>query len=228
MTNTTTRVIPRIISIEGPIGAGKSTILVELARFYEEKQRTDIVIMREPVEVWNSVCGEDGESIIQKFYKNPGKYSFAFQTLICNTIVQEMETIIANNPECTTIICERSLCASKYVFAKMLYDDNLFEKALYEIYSMAFKQFAQGFVATKIVYLDCPPISCLARIERRGRTGEDRISIDYLIKCERYYINWMFSTKVPMLTIDVKKDIDILSHIYKSYIVEIDDFIKLP
>jgi deoxyadenosine/deoxycytidine kinase len=216
---------PTIIAIEGSIGAGKSTILVELEKLYFTQNRKDVVVMREPVDVWNAVCDEDGENIIQKFYKDPKKYSFAFQTLICNTIVQEMNRIITDNPKCTTIICERSLCASKYVFAKMLHDDNLFEKTLYDIYSMAFNQFAQGYVANKIVYMDCPPVSCLSRINKRRRLGEDNISLEYLIKCENYYVSWLSSIKVPRIVIDVKRDIDISGDIYASYIREIDDFI---
>lgn len=215
---------PIIISIEGPIGAGKSTILTELEKYYKGK-RNDVIIMREPVDIWNSVCDKDGKSIIQKFYADPGKYSFAFQTLICNTIVAEMERNIAENPFCTTIICERSLCASKYVFAKMLYDDSLFEESLYRIYEMAFAQFAQKFVANKIVYLDCPPESCILRIKRRRRAGEDLISLEYLTRCDKYYSEWMKSVNVPMINIDVKTDMDFSGGLYLSHINRIDEFI---
>lgn len=91
---------------------------------------------------------------------------------------------------------------------------------------MAFEQFARGFVANKIIYLDCPPVVCLNRIGLRGRLGEDRISLEYLIKCEKYYINWILSVKVPMLHIDVQKNSEITGQLYKSYIDKIDCFVS--
>ena len=71
---------PFIVSLEGNIGAGKSTIIdilrqkykTEPDKYFGKLAKEKIVFMQEPVDVWTSVCDSvTGESILQKFYKDP-------------------------------------------------------------------------------------------------------------------------------------------------------------
>ena len=71
----TTSVRPRILTVEGNIGAGKSTFLGELQKRYAD--RDDIMFLLEPVGIWESVVDEEGKNMLEKFYDNPKKYSFA-------------------------------------------------------------------------------------------------------------------------------------------------------
>ena len=60
---------PIIISVEGNIGAGKSTIMEKMQELLESKE---IGFMREPVDIWEKMKDpHDGENILVKFYKDP-------------------------------------------------------------------------------------------------------------------------------------------------------------
>lgn len=83
---------PFIIAIEGNIGAGKTTLFNYLKNYVETHlpvvTRSRFVFMREPVDVWQSICDSLGESILSKFYKNPEKYAFPFQIMAYTTRFQ--------------------------------------------------------------------------------------------------------------------------------------------
>ena len=80
---------PVIISIEGNIGSGKSTLLEQLRTKY--KNNKQIVFINEPVDEWDTIKDEDGQTILSKFYKNQSKYAFSFQMMayICIDVIQK-------------------------------------------------------------------------------------------------------------------------------------------
>jgi deoxyadenosine/deoxycytidine kinase len=200
--------IPRIISVEGSIGAGKSSLLGELQNYISKENRTDIIILREPVEEWESVRDVDGNSILWLFYSDPVKYALAFQTLVCTTMVSALRAAAQNNPECRIIICERSLAVSRYVFAKMLHDTQQFGgEVQYNIYCRTFDELAELYNVHDIIFMNCSPKVCHERIIRRSRQGEAGVSLDYLERLEKYYLDWLHNMKVPILNIDVNIEV---------------------
>jgi len=91
---------PRILTIEGNIGAGKSTFLGELQKRYAE--RNDILFLLEPVGIWESVVDDQGKHMLEKFYENPQKYSFAFQVLAFSTRLKLIREIRGRLADVTT------------------------------------------------------------------------------------------------------------------------------
>ena len=73
---------PRILSVEGNIGAGKSTLVEALKERYAHDP--SILFLQEPVDVWSTVQ-QDGKTILELFYENQEKYSFAFQAMAFST-----------------------------------------------------------------------------------------------------------------------------------------------
>ena len=51
----------KIVSVEGNIGAGKTTILNKMQK---ENTDTSIVFIREPVDIWESFKDNDGNTIL--------------------------------------------------------------------------------------------------------------------------------------------------------------------
>ena len=100
--------------------------------------------------------------------------------------------IIDKNP---IIITERSLYTDKYVFAKMLYDDNKMEEINFQIYNKWFEEFASEFPITKIIYIKTNPELCFERIKKRSRNGESNIPLIYLENCHNYH-NIMIQTQL--------------------------------
>ena len=107
----------KIISIEGNIGSGKSTILKSLKKHL--CNNNNIIFIQEPVDQWENIKDKEGNTILKKFYENQKEYSFAFQMMAYISRLSVLKIAIENNPE-AIIITERCLNTDRFVFAKML------------------------------------------------------------------------------------------------------------
>ena len=110
----------RIISIEGNIGSGKSTLVHNLQSHFKNKN-INAIFIQEPVNIWNSIRDNNG-TILEQFYKDQEKFSFSFQMMAYISRLSVLKNAIKQNPN-AIIITERSLYTDKFVFAKMLYDN---------------------------------------------------------------------------------------------------------
>ena len=68
---------PKIISIEGNIGSGKSTLVERLKTKYASNHK--ICFLEEPVNIWESIKDKDGNSMIMKYYGNQKNMHFHFR-----------------------------------------------------------------------------------------------------------------------------------------------------
>ena len=179
----------RVLSIEGNIAAGKSTLLEELKKKY--KDNVKINFLDEPEELWENVKDKYGVSMLQKYYSNPTKYAFAFQMMAYTSrlkILRKMEAKLREeikNGEDRLIITERSILTDKYVFAQMLYDEGKMEDVEFQIYNEMFEEFSTQTV-DMIVMLETRPEVSFERVIKRGRVGEV-IPLEYLEKCFAYH-----------------------------------------
>ena len=198
--NTQERRRPFIASLEGNIGAGKSTIVdilkhkyeTEPAKYFGALSGSKIVFMKEPVDIWTSICdSETGESILEKFYKDPKTYAFAFQVMVYNTHLEAFRKVVRENPDCVLLICERSIDAGRHIFAEMLRDDGMIDEVCFKVYQNLFDSTSSEFPLDAILYLDVEPETCLERIGKRSREGEGNIPLEYLERCKSYYKKWL-------------------------------------
>jgi len=179
---------PIIITIEGNIGSGKSTLL---HHFQEKNKDKNYVFVKEPVDLWENVQDENGKTILENFYKDSTKYSFAFQIMAFTTRMSVLKKAIKNNPNAEVIICERSIEADRNVFAQMLYDDKLMSKMEHKIYTDLAKEYIDDHPLAGVVYFYTTSDKCQERIKIRSRTGESNIEDSYLSKCEKYHNDWL-------------------------------------
>jgi thymidylate kinase len=197
---------PIIISIEGNIGSGKSTILEKLQDFMKDNNR--IVFLKEPVDIWETIKdSKTGENILQKFYNNQNKYAFPFQVMAYASRLSMIRNTIKNSTDIDIIICERSLAADKHIFAKMLYDDGKIDDINYQIYNRFYNMFEDEFKLDGIVYIDADAEICSERINKRSRKGESNISLEYLQKCKSYHHEWLTNTKTNVLNINANVNV---------------------
>ena len=181
---------PYMISIEGNIGAGKSTFVAELKILYAD--RKDIVFLQEPVDAWAEIT-QDGKTMLELFYENQKKYSFAFQVMAymsrLRMLKEEMDKAFISDTK--IIVMERSLDADRHIFAKMLYEDGMIEKCMYEIYQLMSDDGLKEYSSDGIIWLNTGAEECHRRIGKRGREGEEKIGMEYLEKCDRYHGEWL-------------------------------------
>ena len=180
----------KVISIEGNIGSGKSTLLSHLKQSLSEKNVPEIIFLQEPVDEWENIKDEQGNTMIQKFYGDQTKYSFSFQMMAYISRLALLKKSIEENPN-AIVITERSLFTDKFVFAKMLYDSKKMESVEYQIYLKWFDNFVNDFPINCTIYVKTDPDMCHARIARRSRSGESTISLDYLNDCHKYHESMM-------------------------------------
>jgi len=183
-----------IVSIEGNIGSGKSTLLAKLRETYADD--ANIVFLKEPVDEWEKITDENGVTILEKFYADQEKYSFAFQMMAYVSRLKVLRDALkkitdSQSSKRTILITERSLYTDKLVFAKMLYDSGKIEHVNYQIYLNWFDTFSGEFPVHKVIYVKTGPENCYARIAKRSRDGEGNIPLDYLDKCSQYHDNML-------------------------------------
>ena len=180
----------KVISIEGNIGSGKSTLLSHLKQSLSAENVPQIIFLQEPVDEWENIKDEQGNTMIQKFYGDQTKYSFSFQMMAYISRLALLKKSIEENPN-AIVITERSLFTDKFVFAKMLYDSKKMESVEYQIYLKWFDNFVNDFPINCTIYVKTDPDMCHARIARRSRSGESTISLDYLNDCHKYHESMM-------------------------------------
>lgn len=178
-----------IVTIEGNIGCGKSTIL-NCIKEYNSNANVPIILVKEPVDEWENIKDNTGKSILQLFYENPHEYAFSFQMMAYISRLNNLKKAIMENTN-SIIVTERSLLTDKFVFAKMLKDDNKIKDVDYAIYLNWFDTFSQDFPVHKVIFMNSTPTTCYDRISRRSRTGENNITFDYLKNCHKYHDKMM-------------------------------------
>lgn len=233
----------KIVSLDGNIGSGKSTIAKRLKSFYNDCENINpggceynVVFLDEPVDDWCSIRDNDGKSLLQKFYNNQAQYSFAFQMAayisrlaLLRTCIQNIKN--SNSTKPTVIITERCIYSDKFIFAKMLHDEQKIDEIEYKIYLRWFDTFVDDFPAINVIYINSPPQICQERIKRRCRQGEEIIPLDYLKKCHEYHGSYlkemMTKTDANSLTINCEIDVnDKNKYIETEWILSMVEFIE--
>eukprot|EP00597_Dinobryon_sp_UTEXLB2267_P003272 CAMPEP_0170075728 /NCGR_PEP_ID=MMETSP0019_2-20121128/12822_1 /TAXON_ID=98059 /ORGANISM="Dinobryon sp., Strain UTEXLB2267" /LENGTH=268 /DNA_ID=CAMNT_0010286901 /DNA_START=52 /DNA_END=858 /DNA_ORIENTATION=+ len=195
---------PILISIEGNIGAGKTTLLESLKR-----NRPQWTFINEPVDSWSKIRNEKGQSILEVFYEDRKRWSYTFQNCALLTRYQEIEGAIQSSKSSGAtgnriFLTERCLDTDFQVFTKMLKAEGsldslelmLYEKLLHQLQTTATPLSA-------IVHVNTRPEVCTQRILKRGREGEDAISLEYLQALDYYQNQWIDNTNVPNVATDL-------------------------
>jgi deoxyguanosine kinase len=234
-----------IVSIEGNIGSGKSTLLETLKTIF--KENSNVLFLREPVDEWEKIKDNDGNTMLQKFYANQKEYSFAFQmmayisrlTILRETVRDIMNKVSLsqdknekdkNENDKYIIITERSLYTDKFVFAKMLYDQGKIEDVMYQIYLNWFDEFAKDFPVNDVIYVNTDPTKCYERIHKRARVGEEVIPLAYLTACHDYhnaFLDESTGIKATQLVLNGNLDIFQNSQVVDDWIASIKNFLQI-
>lgn len=155
------------IAIEGNIGAGKSTVLPQLA------EKLGFEIIREGIET-----DKGFQDCLAEFYDKGDKVSF---DQLQEYLAHYRATIIQNLDPSRNYIMERSLQGA----ALFCIAENHTDTATWTLQS--FKHVEQP---SHYIFLDCPADVCLERIIQRGRECEKDMPLDYLQRVERAHQDW--------------------------------------
>lgn len=188
-----------IITIDGNIGSGKSTILNQIHHNYK------ISIDLEPIEQW--------KNYLEDLYLNKNIFNFQLRVWLDRAWIQEKENKIL-------LLMERSPYFIKNVFNQIAYNNNLITNNELNILNELYLKTDNIWKANKYIYLKSNPEKCMDRIKKRGRKYEcNNITLEYLRDIHELHENTYknaIENNMDILIIDIEdKEIDeIISLIY--------------
>lgn len=191
-----------IITIDGNIGAGKTTILNYLHNNF------NINIDLEPVDKW--------KPFLDNIYYNKKNYfNFQIRVWLDRSWIQEKN----NN---SVIIMERSPYFIRNTFNKFFYDNNFISNEENNIINEFYDKTDNFWTSSYYIYLRSSPNKCLERILLRGRENEMNINLDYLNEIHQLHessYNKALNEKKNIICIDIEdKTIEEISSIIIKYI----------
>jgi len=157
---------PIIISIEGIIGAGKSTF-IELIKTIPNMK---IGLFHEPVDEW--------KDILPLFYNDPKRWSYTFQMYAFYTKIKNSMEFDFSDYD--VIITERSIY-SDGIFMNMLYESGNVSDIEMELYNKWWSLWKKDYKLNinAFIYLNVDISTAMQRVISRNRDGEDKITYNY-------------------------------------------------
>jgi len=206
---------PFIVSIEGNIGAGKSTMLKHFQKY------SDVEIVPEPVAEW---CDVKGHNLLQKLYEDPKRWSFQFQSYVQLTRLQ----LLNKRTTSSVKIIERSIQNNRFCFLENAKKDGSLSGAELEVlfswYNWLDKNL--GLPLDLIVYLRTSPEVAYERLRQRGRKEESDVPMKYIEGLHQSYEEWLVQKSkgplpAPVLILDADQGVEKMLETYNLFNDEI-------
>jgi deoxyadenosine/deoxycytidine kinase len=206
-TNTNASAHPIVISVDGNIGAGKSTFLAALAAAMPEAE-----VVQEPVGEWMTLKNAEGKSLLELFYEDKRRWAYVFQNCAILTRLRTIRDALATTKK-RVVITERSVLTDRHVFAEMLRASGDIDDLEWALYMKWFDAFAADLPIRGIVYITTGVGTSAGRIVERGRHGEEHIPLDYLAALDEQHHRWLATTDRPVIHISTETGVSVEDNI---------------
>ena len=175
------------IAIAGNIGAGKTSLTELLAQHYKWEAHFEEVI---------------DNPYLDDFYNHMERWSFNLQIFFLKS---RFAQLIAIHEEKKNVIQDRTIYEDAHIFAPNLQAMGLMTKRDFDNYISLFEMMENLIQGPDVmVYLRSTVPNLVNKIQKRGRSYENSISIDYLSRLNERYEAWISKyDKSKLLIIDV-------------------------
>ncbi|MFJ7828549.1 deoxynucleoside kinase [Psychrobacillus sp. NPDC096623] len=149
------------ITVEGPIGVGKTSLAKAIATKYQFELLKEIV---------------DENPFLNKFYEDIAEWSFQTEMFfLCNRYKQ------LSDIEKKYLSKENPVVADYHIFKNLIFAKRTLSEVEYEKYEAIYQILTKDMpVPNMVIYLDASIDVLVGRIDMRGRDFEKKISSDYL------------------------------------------------
>lgn len=162
------------IAVAGNIGAGKTTLTRLLAQHYGWSPHFEEV---------------ENNPYIDDFYQDMQRWSFHMQIYYLNNRFQQILSIKAGEQ---SVIQDRTIFEDSQIFAPNLYDMGLMNKRDFDTYLSLYDTIqSQIGYPDLLIYLQASIPTLVNQIQKRGRSFEDALRLDYLKKLNARYNSWI-------------------------------------
>jgi deoxyadenosine/deoxycytidine kinase len=194
---------PILISLDGNIGAGKSTLLQHI-----EEHIPQVTVVKEPVGAWTSLKNQNGDNLLELFYRDTSRWCYTFQNCAILTRLMDTQRILKEwvpaDGKLPIIITERSVLTDRHVFAEMLHREGKMDDLEWDLYMMWFNHFGKDLPVKGVIHLTTSAETSNERIHIRGRSGEERIPMEYLHKLQDQHKKWIAGSDLPVLDVSTE------------------------
>ena len=224
---------PIIISIDGNIGSGKSTLMKILKKNFESYYFVD-----EPVDKWLATKDDENKNLLTNFYENKNRWSYTFQNYAFITRSKDLlEAVEVNKAKSIyeyfkvlfnrlifgkrlVIFTERSILTDRNVFAEMLHDSKEINSMEWTMYLDWYKIFEKTLKIDNVIYLKTDPDKSYERVNKRARNEEKTVALEYLQSVHHKHEKWL-NNNPTVLTLDGNLEFEDDLEIQKSIITNI-------
>jgi deoxyguanosine kinase len=172
------------ISIEGNIGAGKTTLAHMLARHYNAR-----LILEQFAD----------NPFLPKFYENPAQYAFPLELFFMAERYKQLKELVYSADLFQSVTITDYLFTKCLLFAKVNLPDQEFR--LYQkLFDILQAQVVQPDI---LVYLHAPVSKLQVNIHKRNRSYEQSISDEYLFDIQETYTRYIRQHNTRTIFVDV-------------------------
>ncbi|HSC52406.1 MAG TPA: deoxynucleoside kinase [Phnomibacter sp.] len=171
------------ITIEGNIGAGKTTLAHLLSKKLDAR-----LVLEEFAD----------NPFLPKFYENPKQYAFPLELFFMAERYKQLKDMVVSRDLFNTITVSDYLFTKCLLFAKV----NLPEEE-YRLYQKLFDIIHSQIIQPDIlIYLHAPVSKLQQNIKKRNRSYEQGIPDEYLFNIQQTYSTYIKQHAVPTLLVD--------------------------
>ena len=181
------------IAIAGNIGSGKTSLTELLAHHYGWQPHFEEV---------------DDNPYLEDFYEDMTRWAFSLQIFFLKSRLASVQQIRESGKD---VIQDRTIYEDAYIFAPNLFDMGLMSRRDYETYLSLF-ELMSSFVQPPdlLIYLRASVPTLVEQIQKRGRSYENNIRLDYLKRLNERYEAWIERYNKGKLLIINTNDIDFI------------------
>lgn len=171
------------VTIEGNIGAGKTTLAHLLCKHYNAR-----LVLEEFAD----------NPFLPKFYENPGQYAFPLELFFMAERYKQLKDLLQVKDMFQSITISDYLFTKCLLFAKVNLPDEEFRlyQKLFEIIN---PQIVQPDI---LIYLHSPVAKLQENIKKRNRGYEQSIPNDYLFTLQETYTQYIKQHNIKTLFVD--------------------------